>query len=405
MKTLIKIAWRNIWRNKLRSLVVIFSIILGIWAGVFINGFSYGLNRQRTQEAIQTNLSHVQVHDTAWEKDPNIENQIRQPQQLLNFLDKQAEVSTLAGRMIVNGMVATANGSGGVQIIGIDPQSEAGLTGLDENIADGNYLGDKKSKILLGAAMAKKLKARVGSKVVITFTDEEGVIISGAFKVAGFYTASSTQIEELRVYIRQTDLENLIGHSLNVHEVALLIKDVEQVHAFRDKIQKQFPAYQVQSWDDLAPELSYADEMMESILYIIIGIIMLALSFGIVNTMLMAVLERRKELGMLMAVGMSKRRVFSMILLETLILSLCGGPLGILLGYFTITYTAATGIDLSVFAGGLQSLGVSSVIYPYIDTSFYFGTGMLVIVMALISSLYPARRALKLKPVEAIRTI
>ncbi len=405
MTTLLKIAWRNIWRNQLRSLVVIFSIMLGIWAGIFINGFSYGLNRQRTKEAIQTSLSHIQVHDTAWNREPNIQNQLPQPEKLLAFLETRPEVRALSARILVNGIVATANGNGGVQISGIDPENEAHLTGLDARLAQGDYLGEKKNKILIGRALGEKLKARVGSKVVITFTDKNGLIISGAFKVAGIYTASSTQAEELRVYIRKADFQQLIGHPVHEHEIALLLHKPVEVLAFRDKLQARFPYYEVQSWQQLAPELSYADEIMESILYIIIGIIMLALSFGIVNTMLMAVLERRKELGMLMAVGMSKRKVFSMILLETLILSLCGGPLGILLGFITITYTGSKGIDLSVVAGGLQSFGVGSVIYPYIDTVFYFSTGILVIVMALLSALYPARRALKLNPVEAIRTI
>ena len=405
MKTLIKIAWRNIWRNKLRSLVVICSIILGIWAGIFINGFSYGLNRQRTLEAIQSNLSHIQIHDTAWSQDPNIANQLQQAASILRALEDNPQVKAFSSRMLLNGIVASANGNGGAQITGIEPATENRLTGLAEKITEGDFLADKKNKILLGKAMADKLKARIGSKVVITFTDREGVIISGAFKVAGIYRGTSSQIEQLKVYVRQQDLQKLLSETIAPHEIALLTSSLETVKPVQQELQRQFPDYTIQSWDELSPELGYADEIMGTMLYLIIGIIMLALSFGIVNTMLMAVLERRKELGMLMAVGMSKRRVFSMILLETLMLSLCGGPLGILLGFLTIWYTGSTGIDLSVFAEGLQSFGISSVIYPSIETSFYFGTGLLVVVMALLSSLYPARRALKLNPIEAIRTI
>ncbi|HAD98178.1 MAG TPA: ABC transporter permease [Cryomorphaceae bacterium] len=405
MKTLIKIAWRNIWRNKLRSLVVICSIILGIWAGIFINGFSYGLNRQRTLEAIQSNLSHIQIHDTAWSQDPNIANQLQQSASILRALEDNPQVKAFSSRMLLNGIVASANGNGGAQITGIEPATENRLTGLAEKITEGDFLADKKNKILLGKALADKLKARIGSKVVVTFTDREGVIISGAFKVAGIYRGTSSQIEQLKVYVRQQDLQKLLSENIAPHEIALLTSSLETVEPVQQELQRQFPDYTIQSWDELSPELGYADEIMGTMLYLIIGIIMLALSFGIVNTMLMAVLERRKELGMLMAVGMSKRRVFSMILLETLMLSLCGGPLGILLGFLTIWYTGSTGIDLSVFAEGLQSFGISSVIYPSIETSFYFGTGLLVVVMALLSSLYPARRALKLNPIEAIRTI
>jgi len=405
MKTLIKIAWRNIWRNRLRSIIVICSIMLGIWAGVFVNGFSYGLNRQRTFETIKSNLSHIQFHDTAWSQEPNIENQLRKANGIISFLKAHPKVTAFSDRVILNGFVASANGSGGVRIYGIQPEAEKELTGLAGDISEGDYLGEKKNKILIGRAMAKKLKVKLGSKVVLTFTDSEGVIISGAFKVAGIYSGISSQLEQLQVYVRQQDLQRLLNEDISPHEIALLTTSMEEVKPLQQELQKEFPHYSIQSWDELSPELGYADELMETMLYIIIGIIMLALSFGIVNTMLMAVLERKKELGMLMAVGMSKRRVFSMILWETVMLSLCGGPLGILLGYLTILYTGNTGINLSIFAEGLQSFGISSVIYPYIETSFYFGTGLLVVVMALLSSIYPARRALKLNPVEAIRTI
>ncbi len=405
MSTLIKIAWRNIWRNRLRSLVVIFSIILGIWSGVFINGFSYGLNRQRTFETIKSNLSHIQIHDTAWSQDPNIENQVLSPEKITSFLQNHPQVNAVANRILLNGIISSANGSGGVQITGIEPEKEHGLTGLADDLTQGEFFGEKKNRIVIGEAMAEKLKARIGSKVVITFTDSKGVIISGAFKVVGIYKGVSSQLEQLKVYVRQRDLRKLLNEEITVHEIALMTTGMEMVESVQQELQQKFPHYDIQSWDEISPELGYADELMETMLYIIIGIIMLALSFGIVNTMLMAVLERKKELGMLMAVGMSKKRVFSMILWETLMLSLCGGPLGILLGYFTILYTGSSGINLTMFADGLQSFGMSPIVYPYIEISFYFGTGLLVVVMALLSSLYPARRALKLNPVEAIRTI
>ncbi len=406
MKTILKIAWRNIWRNRLRSLVVIGSIVLGIWSGVAVGGFSFGLNAQRTRSMINNNLSHIQIHNKHWQEEQKLNYWLNEPSEVEDFLQSSEQVKSFTNRVLINGMIASAHYTSGIKITGIDPASEARVTGLESKVDSGKYIGEKgRNPILIGMALAEKMDVRIGSKVVITFTDESGNIISSAFKVRGIYDVTSSQQEKMQVFVRNTDLLNLIGREEGSHEVALLLKNEEDLAAFKDQLKKQFPNSDIRSWKELAPELAYADELMSTMLYIIIGIIMMALSFGIINTMLMSVLERRKELGMLMGVGMSKTRLFFMILFETLLLAICGGPLGILLGYITIRWTGATGIDLGVFGKGLESLGMESIIYPEVVTSFYFGTAAIVMIMALVSSIWPARRALKMNPVEAIRTI
>ena len=167
----------------------------------------------------------------------------------------------------------------------------------------------------------------------------------------------------------------------------------------------QLKGVKIKDWKKIAPELAYADEVMETWLFLIMIIIMLALIFGIINTMLMAVFERRKELGMLMAIGMNKSKGFTLILVETFFLSLIGAPIGMLLGALTINLTSETGIDLSIVGDGLQSVGLSNIIYPIIEPKFYFLTGILVFLFTLIAAIYPSKKALKLKPTEAIRTI
>ncbi len=407
MKVIFKIAWRNIWRNRMRSLVVITSIALGIWAGVFVGGFSFGLNSQRIAATINNSISHLQLHHPDWQDENQFNLWVDQPQRVESYLENAPTVKAWSSRVLANGMVASAHYTGGARILGIDPLREAALTDLESTVDSGSYFSESgRNQILLGAALAKKLEVKPGSRVVLTFTDDEHNIISASFKVVGLYDITSSQLEKLQVYVRQSDLLSLLGAAPDQrHEYAALLKDEAQVGSFTALLASEFPTLAIDSWRDLAPELSYADELMTMMLYVIIGIIMLALSFGIINTMLMAVLERRKELGMLMGVGMNKQRIFAMILFETLLLSLCGGPLGILLGYLTIAITGERGLELSMFSDGLESFGISATIYPTVFTSFYYGTTLLVILMAFLSSLYPARMALRLKPVEAIRTI
>ena len=203
---------------------------------------------------------------------------------------------------------------------------------------------------------------------------------------------------------KTSDLHRLI-QSEGYHQAALLCQSIDQVRSVLNRLNIQLKGVNIKDWKKIAPELAYADEIMETWLFLIMIIIMLALIFGIINTMLMAVFERRKELGMLMAIGMNKSKVFTLILVETFFLSLVGAPTGMLLGALTINLTSETGIDLSIVGDGLQSVGLSNIIYPIIEPKFYFLTGVLVFIFTLIAAIYPSKKALRLKPTEAIRTI
>jgi len=406
MKTLMKIAWRNIWRNRLRSAVVIVSIILGIWAGVYVSAFSFGLNDQRKASMIENQISHVQMHHPSWTEDQNVNYLLKEVLQVENWLTEQG-ISKYAFRLKANGMAATAHYSGGVQIIGIQAENENRLTGLGERVDSGDYLNDQgRNPILIGAALAEKLEVKPGSRVILSFSDGQQDLVSAAFKVRGIYHDVSSQIEKMQVYVRDDDLQNLLSLApKQYHEMAFLLDDNTQVEEQAILAQAAFPKEKLATWKTIAPELAYADEVMATSLYFIIGIIMLALSFGIINTMLMAVLERRKELGVLMSVGMSRPRVFSMVILETLYLALMSGPVGIIAGYLSIQTSAKSGLDLAMFSDGLSSYGIGAIIYPSLPNSFYFGTAAIVFTMTLLAALYPARRALKLNPVETMRTL
>lgn len=406
MKTLVKIAWRNIWRHRLRSLVVIISIILGIWAGIFVSAFSFGLNNQRKESMIRNQVSHLQVHHKAWAQEADVSYLLNEPAALIQSLQEfGAPNHTL--RLKSMGMAATAHYSGGVQIIGINADTETELTGLGSRIDSGDYLGEKgRNPILIGAALAEKLEVKPGSKVILSFSDQDLNLVSASFKVKGIYSDVSSQIEKLQVFVRAQDLQSLLGLDANAyHEIAVLLEDDKGVDALKSQLEQKHADYLIESWKEIAPELAFADEIMSQALYIIIGIIMLALSFGIINTMLMAVLERRKELGVLMSVGMTKPKVFTMVILETFFLALLSGPFGILAAYLSVSGTADTGLSLAMFSDGLASYGIGTVIYPVLPNSFYFGTAAIVFIMTLLAAIYPARHALKLNPIETMRTL
>lgn len=404
---LIEIAWRNIWRNKSRSLIVMSSVGLGIWAGIFILAFSWGLYKNNIDESVYKQLSHMQIHHPDFENENDSKFSIKGADKLLSQLRSDPEIASASLRVISTGMIASPTMASGVKMYGIDPLAEKSQIALDANVRQGVYFGtEKKNEILIGEKLAKKHKLKVKSKVVLTFTDVNSEIISGAFRVGGIYRSKNTSLDEIIVYLRRDHLRDLLSLGMDEgNEIAILLKDGEQLDTVKRSVIAAAKDYEVKDWKEISPELGMIIESFNLYTYIITGIILLALTFGIVNTMLMSVLERIKELGMLMAIGLNKRKIFFMILMETCFLTLIGSPLGLLIGWLTVTVLGNTGINLYMFSEGLASFGFSSMIYPDLDFDNYMIIVFMCLITALLSAIYPAYKSLQLNPSEAIRKI
>lgn len=401
-----KVAWRNIWRNRTRSLVIIASVVIGLWAGIFIIALSKGMVAQRKEKMINEQLSHIQIHTPGFKEKQKLADFIPSATKILDSLRQMPGIRAVSGRCIINGMLSAPGGGSGVQIIGIDPDAENQLTGLERKVVEGSYFPDKKNRILIGRALAEKLGLHIGSKVVLTFLDTASNILAGAFRISGLISTGDIRIDKVTVYARLNELSRILGTNRPfIHEIALLLENDEELPLYRAQLKERYPGLMVEAWYDLSPELRYLNQMMNVFLYIFMGIIMMALAFGLVNTMLMAVLERSRELGMLMAIGMNKRKLFLMIVSETVMLALTGAVIGMILAFFSILLAGRYGIDLSMVEQGMASFGMSAVLYPSGDISYYPGIALMVVLFSVLAAVYPARKALKLNPSEAIRKI
>jgi putative ABC transport system permease protein len=401
---LLKVAWRNVWRHKVRSFVVITSVGLGLWAGVFASAFVQGMMAQKIDNVIRHELSHFQFHHPQFRDDLLVTQLTKDGDEILKRLSTDQEVLASTGRIITMAMLGSANTSGAVKVSGIQWQHEKEVTELDKQVIEGEYIdGEQRTPILISEKVAAKYKVKLKSKVVLTLQDANGDITAGAFRVAGIFKTENVMYDEVNVFVRGEDLRSLLGLPSGFHEIAVLVRSHDLADPKATAYQNLYPHLEVKSWLDLAAGMRFMVEAFDTYLYIIVSIILLALLFGIVNTMLMAVLERTREIGMLMAVGMNKARVFFMILLETIFLTMIGGPAGLFFSWICVSYFGRAGIDLS--GAAYSEVGFSAIIYPQLESNQYLMVTVLVLIMALLAAIYPARKALMLKPVEAIRKI
>ena len=406
MKSVIKIAWRNIWRNKLRSLTVIISMILGLFSGLFAVSMMLGLNDQRMNSAVNSYLSHIQIHHPSFNKNFDIKHTIKNLDSLEFSLKNDQSIKAFSSRTIISGMASTAHGSAGIRLIGIDPTSESKVTNVHTSMVKGTYFNSIKSKpALIGKKLAEKLQLDIKKKIYLTFVDENGDQQRIKLKVEGIFKTASTLFDRTNIYMKREDLQKILANNSAIHEIGIICKDLNMVDSELEDLKKSFSKNKLESWGQIAPELGYAQEIMGSIIYIFMGIILIALSFGIINTMLMAVLERKKELGMLMSVGLNKRKIFFMVVFETLFISSVAAPIGIFLSYSFISYFGIHGIDLSSVGEGLEELGIGTRVFTKLSFDNYINITILTLVVTFFSSLIPARRALNLNPAEAVRAL
>lgn len=402
---LFSISWRNIWRNKVRSLVIIFSIALGIFAGVTATAFMKGMVEQRIQKVIKTELSYIQIHKEGFRQNSDFKSFIPDAGNLVTEIRKLPHVTDVSKRIVVQSMIASAETATGVLIAGIDPEQEPNVTNINERIIEGEYFeGIKKNPVIIGKKLAEKLDVKVRNKLVITLQDTANNVISGLFRVAGIFSTNDNMYDESHVFVRYNDLQKLAELPNGVaHEIAINIDDNENLSTVEDAVTKLAVGYEVLDWKSLRPEMNYLTEAMDLYMYIFIIIILLALLFGIINTMLMVVMERTKEIGMLMAIGMNKTRIFTMIVLESTLLSLTGGVVGIIIGSLFSKWKSIEPFDLSMWAQGYEQLGYDAYVYLSLEPMMLVNITVLVIITGVIAALYPAYKALKNDPADALR--
>jgi putative ABC transport system permease protein len=406
MPAIIKIAWRNVWRNKLRSITIILSLVLGIWSGLSIMSFAYGMNEQRLRTAINTYLSHVQIQDSVFLEDQGIKHTIAKRAELQLALDSDSLVKGWTARNVLSGMASTANGSYAAQVKGIDPEQEATVTTIGDMLVDGTFFTKYKANpIVIGQKLADKLGVKVKNKVIFNYMNHDGYSVSTNFKVEGIYKTGNSMNDLLTIYAKKSDIDRLGALNGEIHEILIVANSIEDSDSLKSALLNVPGGNEIRTWAEVSPELGYADEVMGMYIYIFMGIILLALAFGVINTMLMAVLERKRELGMLLAVGMNRWKVFRMFIYETIFFSMVATPVGMLLSYLTIRKFSSSGIDLSIVGEGMESFGMASVIYPYLESQYYFTITIMILIVAFMASLVPAYRAMRTVPAEAVKAI
>jgi ABC-type lipoprotein release transport system permease subunit len=406
LRIITTLAWRNLWRNHRRTIIMLAAISIGAWAMIFMTSLMRGMVNEMLRDGIRVLPGHVQVHHPRYRDDPSVSNFVSLTAAEIGEALTNQGVERFSARVRVPAIISSERESRGVNLIGADPAAEIAINAIGSDIAEGRGLeSPDDGGVVIGRKLAEKLETEVGKRIVLMSQDPDNEVADRGFRVVGFFEANLATHEEMFVFAGRATVQEMLRIDDRVSEVAIMGDDYRIVEPLLAQVQAAFPATdEVLPWTGLDEYLGTMMGVMDGFVLVWVIVIFLALSFGLVNTLVMAVFERVREIGLMLALGMRPSSILGQIIIESLMLLVIGLVIGNALAWASII-PLADGIDISIVAEGMEMFGASSVLYPEMERQDVILANVVVIALGFLASLSPAWRASRYEPVEAITKV
>lgn len=396
------LAWRNLWRNPRRTLITFVAISVGVWSMLVLAALMQAWGASAFDAAVRLLTGHGQIHAPEYLDDPTVDHRFAAPSGPVRNLLEAAEVEAWAARVRVPAIVQTARENAPVTLVGIDPPAERGLSFIPDAVHEGRYLAlDEGTDVLLGRKLAQRLRTGLDKRVVILSQSASGEIAERGFRVVGIFDAEQEETETAFAFIGRSAAQAMLGIDEDVSEISFVLSDVERLPSFLARLQQSAPALDVVSWSDLEPFTRAILDISDGTIALWTVIMFILVAFGLVNTLLMAVLERTREFGLVQALGLRPRLLLLQVLLESAFLIGLGVAAGVVAALATLLAFHG-GLNLSAVAQGGAALGIGRILYPEIDVALTIYIAIFVWLMGIATSLYPAWRAAREVPIATI---
>jgi len=403
---ILMLAWRNLWRNHRRTIVMVSAITIGVWAMIFMTALMRGMVNDMVRDGIRALPGHVQVHHPDFRDDPSINNLVPTRDSVLSASLSQAGFEGWASRVRVPAVISSERESRGVTLIGVDPVRERSIDALGSIVAAGRSLKDAEDNgVILGRKLAEKLETEIGKRIVLMSQDPDNEIADRGFRVVGLFEANLELYEEMYVFAGKATLQKMLHIEDQVTEVAILASDYRDVTSLTLQVRAlSGDDTEVLPWQEIDTYLGSMLRVMDGFVLVWMIVIFLALSFGLVNTLVMAVFERIREIGLMLALGMRPASILGQVVIESVLLLVIGLLIGNVLAWASVV-PLADGIDISGVAAGMEMFGASSILYPELTLKDMITANVVVLVLGFFASLSPAWRASRYEPIEAITKV
>lgn len=403
---MLRLAWRNVWRNLRRSLINAAAMGFGLAAIMFGQSLINSLQAQLVEKSTGSITGHLQVQRADVEENKFPDKFIAAPDAVVRALENDPRVKVAAKRIHLTGLVSSPEASVGALIAAVEPEKERGITSMSGYIEQGTYLAGHPKGIVLGVKLASRLDVRLGEKVVVMAQAADGSMGAEAFRIVGIHRTGSESFDGQIIWIPLAAAQELLARPGQANHVVARLHDLATAEAVRGDVQKVLPpGLRALAWKDIDHEIVGVQAFQDAILRIVLLVVFIIVALGILNTQLMSLFERVREFGVLMAIGARPRWVLRLILMESVILGLCGAAFGVALGAALIAHFGRVGLHLAVGDAFSYFLPFPSVIYMRPSWAQHAEACVAVVLTSLLAAVPPALRARRLKPAEALRHV
>jgi putative ABC transport system permease protein len=403
-----KLAWRNVWRNKRRTILTLLTIVIGCAMIIFMNALAKGGHDQMIEDAVGLNTGHIQIHEKGFWENQTIDYAIKVTPEILRAIKSNPQISGYSIRVITGGLLSFKENTAGAVIQGIDPELEMAVSNLHTKILPGGRFlkSADRTEIVMGETLAKNIGATVGSSISMISQGFDGSIAAERLTIVGLFRTGNPEYDRTLLVLPLTQARETFSMTDYVHTLTIRLVDSQHMEEVKNALLSVVPPdrVEVMGWDELMPELVQFIVMDDVGAYIFDFILFMVVAFGILNTIQMSVFERIREFGVMLSIGTQPGQVVRMVLMESVFISMLGIALGVALGYAVSYYFKINPLDYSSYAEEIAVWGVNTAVFPANTTLLNISvTSLLTFVLSFLFSIFPARRASRLKPVEAIR--
>lgn len=406
MNELIKLAWRNLWRNKRRTLITTASIFFGVVLSAFMSSMQEGSYAMYIKTIVNFYSGYIQVHDSGYWDDKVINKTLEYTPVLRSKIKQVPGITATTPRLETYALASSAEITKGVMVIGIDPLKEDSITNLSKKITEGKFLAEGDSGVIMGSALAKYMKLNINDTIVLLGQGYHGMSAAGKYPVRGIIHQPSPQLDRTVVYMDIGNCQYLFSAPDMLTSVVIMVKNNDEVKSVvKSLTAKLGSAYEVMDWQEMNKILMVQIDSDRASGYIMKGILYLIIAFGILSTIMMMTLERRKEFGVLVSIGMQKSRLAGVLMLETIFIGLTGVAAGVIASipltwYFMLHPIPFTGQAAET---SLQ-MGFEPIMAFSMMPSVYYVQAIAVLIFALLIGLYPVVKINRLNITKALRS-
>jgi len=349
---------------------------------------------------------HIQIHPKGFQKKMSLELSISNKDEIEPLLKNNPQILFYSERIKNYSLISSAENSSGILLMGIDPEKEKNITKLNKRIRRGKFLSkEKNDEIVIGKDLAEILNTDLGKKVVIMTQGADGSMTASAYRICGILDTGAEEIDKSLALINLSSTQELLVLDNKISEFVIRTNSVFAIDKITNELKNKVDSkkFEVLSWKEISPITQQWLEFDRAFSNVILLIVLIVVSAGILNTMLMAVLERIREFGIMLALGTRRKKVVFTVGLESFFLGLIGVSFGSILGLGLTNYFSEKGIDLSKFSQAFEAYYTGSIIYPRAFKGYVFLWSLIVLLVCVVTSIYPAYKAANLKPADALR--